>query len=179
VAPRQRKDGGQPLGQVGAVGQAGEHVVVRQVLDARLGVLARGDVAQHAQPVGLVPSFSSCPPARRDVMAIFVHHCRLVGSSRARACIRPPPVSTPAPDLQGGVPITSRAYSQDREQRVVDIGDDAVLVEENPFVGGRGEFAHALLAVADRLLGELVPGDVGDHTNAPASARPRRSAGPG
>src|SRR5450759_281704 len=62
------------LGQVGAVGQAGEHVVVGQVMDARLGVPVRGDVAQHAQPVGLVPEVQGLAHHfDRDVMAFLVH----------------------------------------------------------------------------------------------------------
>ena len=52
--------------------------------------------------------------------------------------------------------------ADDRQQRLVDVGKDAVLVKKDSLGGGGGEFAHALLAVANRLLGQVVAGDVVD-----------------
>ena len=60
VAPGQRQGPPEPVPEQGAVRQAGEIVVVRQVADAVLGLLALGDVVvdhdHHRRPVSLGPA---------------------------------------------------------------------------------------------------------------------------
>ena len=165
VAARQRQYRTQALGQVGAIGQAGEHVVVREVLDARLGMFARGDVAHRAHAVRLaLDDYGLAYQFHRDPVAVPVYHLGLVrffaplahvGAHRLMPFARH--------ELPQLVPYDFIALvAGDRKQRLVDIGEDAVLVKENAFAGRGRELAHALLAVANLLLGEPVARDIGD-----------------
>ena len=53
-----------------------------------------------------------------------------------------------------------RRAAEDRQQRVVDLQDDAVADDGDPFEGGLEQGAEALLAAPDLLLGRLALGDL-------------------
>ncbi|MFO1197970.1 MAG: hypothetical protein U1E86_13480 [Burkholderiaceae bacterium] len=166
VPARQRERARQPVVQVLPVGQLGERVVQRQELDAFLRLLAGGDVA-HDDHALLFPA--ELRQARdqldRDPPTARVDHHRLVRlfpmGLHALRDARPPvfgdELERVLPDQRGG-----RVAAQ-RDQRLVDVGDEPVAMEQDALAAGLHELSHPLLALADGALGVPRVGDVVDH----------------
>ena len=156
-----------------AVGQAGERVVVREVVDALLGRVAVADVAHdgHAQPLA-VAHHRAHDELHVDARAVLVHDHALVRGLLARGDDRG--------DLGHvvGRDEVQRAPPEDLLQRVADqlqrrrvgVGDEAVLVEHDAFAAGLHELGQPLLRLAHQLLGEAVLGDVRQQHEAAAHA---------
>ena len=148
-----------------AVRQAGQRVVVRHVVDARLRRMAVADVAhdRHAQRFA-VAHHRAHDELDRDALAVLVEQHALVGRLLARRDHRR--------DLRDVVgrgelhrPVAEQLVERVADQlaqRRVRVDDQAVLVEDDAFGGGLHELGEPLLRFAQRLLDLAVLGDVGD-----------------
>ena len=165
VTARQREHALEALGQERAIGQAREHVVPCEILDMRLRPLAFGNVAQHAQAHDFLPLVHRLADHfDRHASAVLMQYVALIEKFRPGAnVIGDSLVLVLRHEFERVVPDHFLArVAGDRQQRLVDIGENAVRVKEDSFRGGRRELAHAIFAVAHVTLGLDVAGDVGD-----------------
>ena len=165
VTARQREHALEALGQERAIGQAREHVMPCEILDMRLCPLAFGNVAQHAQAHGFLTFVDRLADHfDRHAPAVPMQDVALVEKLRPGTnVIGDSLVFVFRNELEGVVPDHFLArVAGDRQQRIVDIGENAVGVKENPLGGGGGELAHAIFAVAHGPLGLHMASDVGD-----------------
>ena len=148
-----------------AVRQAGQRVVVREVMDARLRRMAVANVAhdRHAQPLA-VAHHRAHDELDRDALPSLVEHHAFVGrllaarrspqrpsrrgrARRSRAVLRPS--------------ISCERVAGELADRRVGVGDEAVLVEDDALGARLHELREPLLRFAHRSLGEAVLRDVG------------------
>ena len=153
------------LDEGGAVRQAGQRVVVREMVDARARQLAVAHVAhdRHAQPLA-VAQHRAHDELDRDAGAVPVHHGAVVARLLARGDHR-----SDLGHLLGRDELERPAAEHLLEpladqlaQRRVGVGDEAVAMEHDAFGAGLHELGEALLGLAQRLLRKAELGDVGD-----------------
>ncbi len=154
------------LGGERAVGQAGERIAHRQVLDARLGGLARGDVGRgaaqaaetadrvsHRHGVHRLPDRHSA--ARHEAMHEAAEFLLALGEQRLAGRQE----IGNAPSEQVAARISQHALGALRQVGEAPRG----IGLPDIFLGGRGDVAEAVLALGKRALGALAPVDVRDH----------------
>ena len=170
----------QPFHERHAVRQAGERVVVREVMDARLRGVAVAQVAHHRHAQLLVAIDQRAPDQlHRDALAVLADDGALVGeilpavehALHVRALVGRDEVDRPA-----AAHLLQR-IAQHLAQRRVGVGDDAVAVERDALGAGLHELREPLLGLAQRLRGEVVSGDVGDDDERAHRMAHRRDVG--
>ena len=155
----------QSFEQLAPVGQLGKRVVQRHMRLALLRRLVRAQVAQDGHPVagaGLV----QCPgdDFHRHLVAVAVQHGHFAGLFQLLVHVAAAQVTKTWRHMRQQV-LAQQFWQRVAQQplhRLVAIGDGAVLVEQDGFVGGLGKLAHPLLAQAHGAFGVPVLGDVVD-----------------
>ena len=153
------------LQQVVPVGQVREGIVQRDEGLALLRLHARREIVEHDDAVvgmlqrhGLAHRFdgNGVPVLVRDRDLIRV----FAPAARVFQCHGAPFGCDETEDRL--VQCLWQCEAREPLQRFVAVDDDPIAVEHDGLVGGLGELAHALLALAHRVLGAPVLGDVGD-----------------
>ena len=159
------QQGRQLLQQVVPVGQVRERVVQGNEGFALLGLLARGEVVQHDDTVvGVLQRHGLADGLDGNGVPVLVGDGDFVGVFAPVARVL----------QRHGAPFgfdeAEDRLAQHLGQRVTDeplqglvaVDDEAIAVEDDGLVGGLGELAHALLALAHCVLGAPALGDVID-----------------
>ncbi len=148
-----------------AVRQAGERIVVREVVDAlaRLDAVAQVAHDRHAQALALVVQRAH-DELHRDAAAVLVVDRGLVGDLGAGGHDRADALALVGGDevQRGPAAHLVQRVAHQRQQRRVDVGDDTVLVKGDALGAGVHELGEPLLAFAQGQLGAAVARDVGD-----------------
>ncbi len=163
--PRQLDLLAQALHEGHPVGQAGQRIVVREVVDARLRGVAVAQVAHHRHAQLLVAiDQRAADELHRDAHAVLADDGAFVAELlaavehrlHARALVRRDEVQRMAAAQLG------ERVAQELAQRRVGVGDDAAAVERDAFGARLHELGQAFLGLAQRLRGQPMLRDVGD-----------------